>query len=107
MAGSGKMLRELAAIGGEHVAVEGVSCLGRCDRAPAACVAVTGAEHEYYYLGRSAAELKAIAASWLRGDPQPGDHDVDQPFSPAPAMIDPYAGKIVGLLRGPAGARDP
>src|SRR3712207_2412740 len=93
MAGSGKMLRELAAAGGEHVAIEGVSCLGRCDRAPAACVAVTGAEHEYYYLGRTADELKQIAGSWLRGEPQTADHDIEQPFSPAPSLIDPYAGK--------------
>lgn len=92
MAGAGKMLRELDGLCGGHVAVEGVSCLGRCDRAPAACVAVTGSEHEYYYLGRSTAELKQIAEDWLRGEPQPPDHDADQPFSPAPWTIDPYAG---------------
>jgi formate dehydrogenase beta subunit len=93
MAGAGKMLRGLDGTAGEHIAVEGVSCLGRCDRAPAACVAVTGSEHEYYYLGRSAAELKEIAADWLRGQPRPADHDRDQPFSPAPYTIDVYAGK--------------
>jgi len=92
MAGSGKMLRELQTLGGGHVAVEGVSCLGRCDRAPAACVAVTGSEHDYYYLGRSGPELKQIAEDWLRGEVHAPDHDIDQPFSPAPYMIDPYAG---------------
>ena len=91
MAGAGKMLGELRNACGEHVAVDGVSCLGRCDRAPAACVAITGSEHEYYYLGKSAAELKEIATDWLRGQPRPADHDGDQPFSPAPATIDPYA----------------
>src|SRR3954463_11988833 len=35
MAGSGKMLREMSALGGGQIAVQGVSCLGRCDRAPA------------------------------------------------------------------------
>jgi len=93
MAGSGKMLRELEKLGAGHIAVEGVSCLGRCDRAPAACVAVTGSEHEYYYLSRSGTELKQIAEDWLRGEPRPADHDADQPFSPAPTTIDPYAGE--------------
>ena len=73
--------------------VEGVSCLGRCDRAPAACVSVTGSEHDCFYLKRSAAELKQIAQDWLRGEARPADRDIDQPFSPAPITIDPYAGK--------------
>ena len=93
MAGSRKMLRELETIAGPAVGVESVSCLGRCDRAPAACVAVTGSEHEHYYFGRSAAELKQITAEWLRGTPPQEDHDADQPFSPAPLTVDPYAGK--------------
>ena len=102
MAGSGKMLREFQSLGDGHVAVEGVSCLGRCDRAPAACVAVTGSEHEYYYLARSASELKQIAEGWLRGEPRPADHDADSPFSPAPITIDPYTGDVqpyAGVLR--------
>src|ERR1700733_6230342 len=37
MAGSGRMLTELKKLNGERVCVEGVSCLGRCDRAAAAC----------------------------------------------------------------------
>src|SRR5215213_8393082 len=48
MAGSRQMLRELNSLGNGPVAVQGVSCLGRCDRAPAACVAIAGAEHESY-----------------------------------------------------------
>lgn len=59
MAGAGKMLHELQNVGAGHVAVEGVSCLGRCDRAPAACVAVTGSEHEFYYLGEIFRRVKA------------------------------------------------
>ena len=93
MAGSGKMLRDLDSLGNGMINLEGVSCLGRCDRAPAACVAVTGSEHDYFYCKRSAAELKQIAEDWLRGEPRPADHDIDQPFSPAPVTIDPYAGK--------------
>ncbi|MDQ6655675.1 MAG: NAD(P)H-dependent oxidoreductase subunit E [Verrucomicrobiota bacterium] len=92
MAGSGEMLRQLGATAGEQMAVEGVSCLGRCDRAPAACVAITGSEHEYYYHGRSANDLKRIAENWLRGEPQPPDSDVDQPCSAELWTADPYAG---------------
>src|SRR3954447_10553462 len=66
LAGSGKMLRDLQMPDGAHVAVQGVSCLGRCDRAPAACVSVAGEEHDHYYLARSADELKQIASEWLR-----------------------------------------
>jgi NADH:ubiquinone oxidoreductase subunit F (NADH-binding)/NADH:ubiquinone oxidoreductase subunit E len=93
MAGSGEMLRELHGSCGDLVGVEGVSCLGRCDRAPAACVAVAGSEHDYLYLRRSSAELKAIAEQWLRGEPPAADQDMDQPISPAAVRVDPYADK--------------
>src|SRR5947209_6761036 len=94
MSGSGKMLRELQdSLGNELIAVQGVSCLGRCDRAAAACITVAGAEHDSFYLKRSAAELQAIAQKWLRGQPPASDRDADQPFSRAPVTIDPYAGK--------------
>ncbi|PYI99544.1 MAG: hypothetical protein DMF00_10795 [Verrucomicrobia bacterium] len=53
MAGSGKMLRDLKDSlgkdnGARMIHVEGVSCLGRCDRAPAACVSVTGSERSTF-----------------------------------------------------------
>src|SRR5262245_34573201 len=38
MAGSSEILKALQSRPDPDVAVEGVSCLGRCDRAPAACV---------------------------------------------------------------------
>src|SRR4051812_22385449 len=53
VAGSGKMLRELDTLTSEEVGIEGTSCLGRCDRAPAACLLVQGAEHERYYCART------------------------------------------------------
>src|SRR6185437_4289909 len=62
LAGAGKMLRELAGLTNENIAVEGASCLGRCDRSPAACVALQGSGHEHYYLGKSAAELREIVS---------------------------------------------
>ena len=92
LAGSGKMLAELAVLTSEHVAVEGTSCLGRCDRAPAACIAAQGSEHESYYLARSSDELKAIVAAAVRNAPPLPDHDIDQNFLGDGSMIDPYKG---------------
>src|SRR4051794_9263824 len=79
MAGSGEILRELAGLAEPgRVGVSGVSCLGRCDRAPAACVALH-ARHagngsaadphpgELFYHGRSAAELREIVRKSLAG----------------------------------------
>src|ERR1043166_630086 len=92
--GSGKSVRDLKDFANNGmINVEGVSCLGRCDRAPAACVAITGSEHDHFYLKRTATELKEIAQDWLRGKARPADCDIDQAFSPAPLTIDPYAGK--------------
>src|SRR6516164_1323581 len=71
LAGSGEMLRGLKDTlgnGAGTIHVEGVSCLGRCDRAPAACVSVTGSQHDCFYLKRSADELKEIAQGWSRGE---------------------------------------
>jgi NADH:ubiquinone oxidoreductase subunit E len=90
LAGSGRLLRELAALANDDVAVEGVSCLGRCDRAPAACLWAKGSEHESYYLGRSGEELKAIVSATLRGDPPAPNHDSDQSYLGGGSMIDPY-----------------
>jgi NADH:ubiquinone oxidoreductase subunit F (NADH-binding)/NADH:ubiquinone oxidoreductase subunit E len=108
LAGSGKMLPELDALTGEHVAVEGVSCLGRCDRAPAACLSVQGSEHEHYYLARSSDELKAIVAATLQGAPPAPDHDIDRSFLGDDAIIDPYKGEAPDYraVRAAIAARD-
>lgn len=93
LAGAHTMLRELSPLERENIAVQGVSCLGRCDRAPAACIAIAGSGHERYYLGRNAQELAQIARSCLRGEAPPQDHDADLQYSPANWKVDPYAGK--------------
>ncbi len=94
LAGAGKTIQELQAIAGEDVAVEGVSCLGRCDRAAAACVTVQGAEHESYFLGRSTAELKEIVAACLADGHPVADHDVDLPDTLSDAVVNAlYSGK--------------
>ncbi len=90
LAGSGKMLAELQACAGAQVTVEGVSCLGRCDRAPAACVAVAGQHEEHYYLGRSAEELKGIVATSLQAAPPAPDRDAAPAGVRGDAKIDPY-----------------
>ncbi|HEY2104074.1 MAG TPA: NAD(P)H-dependent oxidoreductase subunit E [Chthoniobacterales bacterium] len=92
MAGSRKMVAELSTLTSEQVAVEGVSCLGRCDRAPAACVTIEGSQHEHYYLARSIEELKTIVAANLQGNHPSSDRDIDQSFMSDEVMIDPYKG---------------
>jgi NADH:ubiquinone oxidoreductase subunit F (NADH-binding)/NADH:ubiquinone oxidoreductase subunit E len=92
LAGSRKMLEELQSLVGDDVAVEGVSCIGRCDRPAAASICPAGAEHDDYFFGRTAAELREIAQAYLRDDAPKPDRDADIPFSYAESMIDPYVG---------------
>jgi NADH:ubiquinone oxidoreductase subunit F (NADH-binding)/NADH:ubiquinone oxidoreductase subunit E len=92
LAGSGAMVRELGSLAGEQVSVQGVSCLGRCDRAPAACVSVRDSKHEEYYLGRTTQELKQIVDNYIRGEPSAPDLDVNQSHSPENWVVDPYSG---------------
>jgi formate dehydrogenase beta subunit len=56
---------------GDKVDVCGVSCLGRCDRAPAAIV------NENRYLARNVADLKAVIESYFRNQPVKPDTDLD------------------------------
>ncbi|MDB6153486.1 MAG: nqo [Chthoniobacteraceae bacterium] len=108
LAGGGKTVKELQSIVGEDVGVEGVSCLGRCDRAMAACVTVQGSEHEAYYLGRSAAELKEIVAACLADEHPPADHDADLPDTLSDAPVNLYSGRTPDYIavRHAVAARD-
>ncbi len=90
MAGSAKMLSDLQSVAGAQVAVEGASCLGRCDRAPAACVAVAGDHHEHYYLGRSLDELKGIVSATLKDGPPGPDLDAGNGYRGGVSKINPY-----------------
>ncbi len=84
-----------AELGGERrVKVEGVSCLGRCDGAPAALVELhrAGAADESRIIekrsvGDCANRLRDIARAHLGGQPVPHDH-VDH--APLGWKIDPY-----------------
>ena len=90
MAGSAKMIAELQSTAGAQVAIEGASCLGRCDRAPAACVSVAGDHHEHYYLGRTLDELKTIIAATLQSGPPRPDLDASGTYRGGVSKINPY-----------------
>jgi formate dehydrogenase beta subunit len=85
------------------LSVCGVSCLGRCDRAPAAYVVEhpmenarepAGDEHARYYFGRNGHELPDIVAETIAGNPPAADTDAAHPLpSPSPWLIDVYAGQ--------------
>jgi NADH:ubiquinone oxidoreductase subunit F (NADH-binding)/NADH:ubiquinone oxidoreductase subunit E len=99
MNGSGKMLADLARLAAPgRVEIEGVSCLGRCDAAPAACMAlhdgaggsVHGAEH--YFHAESSDALTRLVSDAVAGRP------LTPPQTPptshrTPWLIDPYAGQ--------------
>jgi NADH:ubiquinone oxidoreductase subunit F (NADH-binding)/NADH:ubiquinone oxidoreductase subunit E len=95
MAGSGEILEKLTPLNGDRITVKGVSCLGRCDRAPAACVSLRGQEHDFLYflyVGRTAQELRTIAEACAADAPPMVDRDWDHTGLPAESKIDPYAG---------------
>jgi len=93
LAGAPAMMEELQSLAGENVEIKGVSCLGRCDRAPAACVATAGVEHEAHYLGRPAGKLREIVESYLRGEAPPPDLDAGQGYSASNFVINTYGEK--------------
>ncbi len=97
LAGSDRLLTEFGAKAGPHLAVEGASCMGRCDRAPAACISVVGIagvageERERYLHGRTARELEAAVGASLAGKPPESDLDLAHLGQPTPGRIDLYA----------------
>ena len=92
MAGSQKILGALQALDNPQVAVEGASCLGRCDRAPAACVSVTGEHDEHYYHGRSLKDLQGIVEAAVEGRMPPPDLDASYSSVFGALHIDAYDG---------------
>src|SRR5205823_5397873 len=70
--------------GDGRVAVEGVSCLGQCDRPPAVAV------NDHVYAGLSEAELLSHVKRAAAGEPLPRQH-ADR--SPAGWRTDPYDGR--------------
>lgn len=72
-----ELQRRAAGLVGQPIDVKLISCLGRCDRAPAVAVSMHG-EHSStrYYLTRTADEIWNAAESGLLGKPPPGDSDM-------------------------------
>src|SRR4051812_30541926 len=70
-------LSRLAAGHGGPVRVEGVSCLGRCDRAPAVWVErhPPAGEHARVYAGRTPADLAGVLRALAEGTDAPPDPD--------------------------------
>lgn len=93
LAGSGEILKSLKSLPEGEVSVQGVSCLGRCDRPAAACLSLQGHEHEEYFHARSADELKQIVQAALRGEEVHPDHDADLAYPSPNWKVDPYAGQ--------------
>ena len=91
MAGTNETIAKLKAALGDQVEVQGVSCLGRCDRAPAAAVSTVGHEHDDYYLGRSTDELRQIVESHVRGEVPAPDLDINRGYKPSDFAINPYS----------------
>jgi NADH:ubiquinone oxidoreductase subunit F (NADH-binding)/NADH:ubiquinone oxidoreductase subunit E len=79
LAGAADVLADLGGLAKPgDVSVEGVSCLGRCDRAVACMISRHGKDHfhDHVYAGRSGDELKRIALGVIDGDePEPPDTD--------------------------------
>ena len=94
LAGTAETITKLRATLGENVEVKGVSCLGRCDRAPAACISTPGAERDDYYLGRSTEDLRGIVNSHLSGEVPKPDLDIDRGYKPSDFQINPYDANV-------------
>ena len=96
LAGAARLLADLKGLAKRgEVEVEGVSCLGRCDRAPACSISRHGQGHfhDFVYAGRAANDLKRIALGIIEGnDPEPPDTDAGYvPFGNQAAwQVDPY-----------------
>ena len=114
--GAGAVLRACEAVAGlqpaGRLAVEGVSCLGRCDRAPALSVELhrPGRESETrLYTGHAAAESRALVHGLVAGGAPPSDLDANHDDG-RPWEMDVYRGKaeytaacrLAEQLRAPA-----
>ena len=91
--GAAKLTEKLRGEPGLHV--REVSCLGRCDRAPAVCLNrfAGDAIHDAFYLARRSAEVVAAARAAVAGGPvPPPDRDADLPHTCPGWKIDVYNG---------------
>ena len=91
--GAASLAAKLRAESGVHV--HEVSCLGRCDRAPAVCLNRHTDDdiHDAFYLGRPAGDVVAAVRAAIAGGPvSPSDRDADLPHTCPGWKIDVYNG---------------
>ncbi|HEV3136609.1 MAG TPA: NADH-ubiquinone oxidoreductase-F iron-sulfur binding region domain-containing protein [Pirellulales bacterium] len=87
--GANEILQKLRLFAGEfeprQLAVDGVSCLGRCDRGPIACT------NHHFYSQDSLGELEGMIRETIAGQAPTHDRDPPLPFTdPREWKIDPY-----------------
>jgi NADH:ubiquinone oxidoreductase subunit F (NADH-binding)/NADH:ubiquinone oxidoreductase subunit E len=78
------LAKQLSDETGESVCVEGVSCLGRCDRAPVVWVEklnMPEGEHAWVYANRSKKELEGVLRALAAGK-EPPEADSDTRYAP-------------------------
>jgi NADH:ubiquinone oxidoreductase subunit F (NADH-binding)/NADH:ubiquinone oxidoreductase subunit E len=89
--GAGGLRQALLELGNEYsreqLTIEGVSCLGRCDRAPACVI------NEHVYVGRGALELQECVRQTIAGAQPKADSDADLATDAGQWRIDVYAGR--------------
>ena len=95
------LAKQLSDESGESICVEGVSCLGRCDRAPAVWVEqrpMPEGEHAWVYANRPRAVLEDVLRKLAAGEaPPPADSD---------AAYTPHTNSNRGYSQPPVGAGD-
>ncbi|MBY0228518.1 MAG: NAD(P)H-dependent oxidoreductase subunit E, partial [Gemmataceae bacterium] len=91
LAGSRKVMEECAKVPG--ATVEWVSCLGRCDRAPASVASVHGRFHDHLHLMKPPSEMRSIAEALVAGKKAVPNSDESHKDPSAGWMIDAYRRK--------------
>jgi NADH:ubiquinone oxidoreductase subunit F (NADH-binding)/NADH:ubiquinone oxidoreductase subunit E len=85
---------------GQKICVEGVSCLGRCDRAPSVWVEqrpMPEGEHAWVYNGRTQEELEEVLRKLVAGE-EPPEQDTDADYAPHTNTNRPYS--VPAMLEG-------
>ena len=94
LAGSHQMINDLRASLGPEFAIEGASCVGRCDRPPAACVSIVGHHEEHYFLGRSTEDIKRLATAAAQSQHLDADLDANYVNIGGTSKLDIYPGAL-------------
>lgn len=90
--GARALTEQLQKLAGDEIEVEGVSCLGRCDRPVALTVSRYGEGHfhDHVYCGRSVSDVERIVREIVAGKTPPPDRDTDWIIDRTGWELDPY-----------------